>query len=122
MIPIPIHCPSPTYLIPIRRARIIHHNIQAAKLLVRELDQRLPVRLFRHVGAHELAAQLARGLLPDVLDEVRDDHFRALLQEGGRDALAKAAAAAGHDGDFGVELALGHLVCCCFLGIVRRGE
>jgi hypothetical protein len=49
--------------------------------------------------------------LPDVFCEVCDDDFGALLLELGRDAFAETAAAAGDDGDFAVEFALGHLVC-----------
>jgi hypothetical protein len=46
--------------------------------------------------------------LADFFDEIRDDDAGALFDELGGDAFAETAAAAGDDGDFGVEFALGH--------------
>jgi hypothetical protein len=121
--------PLATYLIPIRRARIINHDIQFPKLLVRELDNVLPVLSLRHVRSHELALELVGSLLSDFFNEVRDDHACALLDELGCDAFAKTAAAASDDCDFVVEFALGHGGCglgllCLFggLGSVASGD
>ena len=101
-----------SYLVAISRTSIVHDNVQTPELLVRELDQRLPVGLFGDVCSLEFAFQFAGCLLSDVFGEVCDDDFGALLLELGRDAFAETAASAGDDGDFAVEFALGHVVVC----------
>jgi hypothetical protein len=96
------------YLVPVRRSGIVDHHVQLAELVVRELDQLLPILFLRNIGSHELTLEFVCCLLADFLDEVCDDNAGALLDELGRDALAETAATACHDCDLVLELALGH--------------
>jgi hypothetical protein len=84
-----------SYLVAIRCPGIVNNNIQTSELLVRELDQCLPIGLLGHIRFLELAFQLSGCLLSDVFCEVCDDDFGALLLELGCDAFAETAAAAG---------------------------
>jgi hypothetical protein len=102
---------SCSYLVAISRSSIVDDNVQTSELFFCKLDQRLPIGFLGHVCFLEFAFELSGCLLPDVFCEVCDDDFGALLFELGCDAFAKTAAAAGDDGDFAVEFALGHLIC-----------
>ena len=102
-----------------RRARldpgVVHHDVEAAELLHRGVDEALQVLDLAHVGvdADGLAAQrddllfelLRRVLVADVVD----DDVRAVLGEGEHDRLADPGVASGDDGDLAFEQRHGFL-------------